>query len=481
MIVVGNCDRGELAPSIRSLTDTVAEFAANLRYEEIPAEVVKKVKLHLLDTIACAVGGANTDIAEISRVAGHGMSGDGTCAVYGSDALLTPAVAAFTNSNIANALDFDDGTEMNGKGLGHPGASLVPAALAGLAENRIEGKRLVTALAAGYEVNNRLIVAVQPSAERFEEVYGVGQHQSIGAAVAYGILLKLSGDAMHNAIGLAGTLTSVPSLHKYNWNERPIVSFKDGVAPAAMAGVNAGNLTLAGFIGSKNLFDGNQGFWRMLGSDRFDGERLTSDLGRDWATMNSSFKVYPACRWLAPALEAFEALLSEAAIRPSDIASIEVHTFSKIEADLMERRPKNAIDGQFSLPYLLAVLAHRKQKGAPWFDTQVFGDPEIHRIADKVVARVDAGMDAAMRGENRRPSATVLVTTQNGKQFKRHINAPLGSRIRPVGDDVVIAKAQSNLEIGGIDAERMIAYIESLGSNEERVSQDALVRGVFPG
>ena len=75
---------------------------------------------------------------------------------------------------------------------------------------------LITALTVGFEVNNRLIHAIQPSAERFNEVYGVAQHQSIGAALVAGLLLGMDEQQLHNAVGLAAVLTPLPSLHQYN-------------------------------------------------------------------------------------------------------------------------------------------------------------------------------------------------------------------------------------------------------------------------
>ncbi len=111
-----------------------------------------------------------------------------------------------------NGLDHDDGVEIDGKGLGHPGATLVAAAMVALDLNPepVAQDVLITTLAAGFEVNNRLIHAIQPSAERFSQVYGVAQHQSIGAAVVAGRLLGLNPEQLHHAVGLAAALTPLP-------------------------------------------------------------------------------------------------------------------------------------------------------------------------------------------------------------------------------------------------------------------------------
>lgn len=480
MINLSQDDERIRVPGSHSTTQQLAEFAATMAHIELPEDVVTKVMWHLIDTLGCAAAGAELPIAAISRAAAKAIGANGHCRVFGTEQLYSPAGAAFANASIANALDFDDGTEVNGKGLGHPGATLIPAALAGLDRFEVSGDTLIRALTAGYEVNNRLIVSLQPSPERFEQVYGVSQHQSIGAAVVYGVLAGLDVKQLHNAIGLAATLTNVPSLHKYNWQDRPIVSLKDGVAPAAMAGVLAVEYTLAGLMGSVEVLDGPTGFWRMMGSDQFDFDTLVSDLGREWRTLESSFKLYPACRWLAPALEAFESLRDLNRLDPERIAGIQVHTFSKIANDLSESRPTNEIDAQFSLPYLIAALALRLPPGPEWFKSASLHDAQLLTIAQKVKIHVDPAMDAAMKGSFRRPSATVTVDMADGTHHKLHVPAPQGGRLRPVSYDAVCSKALSNFNVAGISGSKVIAFAKGLYGNPGVVSFERLLQGMNP-
>lgn len=478
MNTVGHDDEGICVPANHSATHQLAKFAASVKYIRIPEEVVTKVVWHLVDTLGCAVAGAELPIAEMSRVAAKAIGANGRCPVFGTEQLYSPAGAAFANASIANALDFDDGTEVNGKGLGHPGATLVPAALSGLSRFEVSGDLLIRALTAGYEVNNRLIVALQPSPERFEQVYGVSQHQAIGAAIVYGVMAGLDVKQLHNAIGLAATLTNVPSLHKYNWQHRPIVSLKDGVAPAAMAGVLAVEYTLAGLTGSVDVLDGATGYWRMMGSDQFDFETLVRGLGVEWRTMESSFKLYPACRWLAPALEAFESLRDLNRLDAAQIDTIHVHTFSKIANDLSESCPVNETDAQFSLPYLIAALAMRLPAGPEWFKSRSLRDPQLLAIARKVSIHVDPAMDAAMKGSFRRPSASVSIEMMNGARHKLHVPAPQGGRLRPVSYDAVCTKALSNFYVAKLPGSKIISlakrlYTQTSIATFERLLQSA--------
>ncbi|MFT2153829.1 MmgE/PrpD family protein, partial [Klebsiella pneumoniae] len=166
-----------------SATRQLVNFASTLSAPAIPAPVRRKIRLHLLDALACGWAASGHRVSEPMIRASRLFGGNGHC-----------------NAAMINGLDHDDGVEIDGKGLGHPGATLVAAAMVALDLNPepVAQDVLITTLAAGFEVNNRLIHAIQPSAERFSQVYGVAQHQSIGAAVVAGRLLGLNPEQLHH-------------------------------------------------------------------------------------------------------------------------------------------------------------------------------------------------------------------------------------------------------------------------------------------
>lgn len=450
-------DGGEI-----SLTRSLADFAARLRLEAVPAQVVRRMKLHIIDTLGCAVAGWDLDLSEAARRVARSTGQGGHCRVFGTDERFSATAAVFANSVIANALDYDDGFEIDGKGMGHPGASIITAALAAADGANASGAAFLEAVIAGYEVNNRLIWAMQPSAERFAEVYGVGQHQSIGAAIAHARLCGLDGPEIANAIGLAATLTPVPSLHKYNWHDRPIASLKDCVAPAAQAGVLAVIMSRAGLVGAVDVLDGPQGFWRMLGSDRFDPDLALQGLGREWLGSRGSFKVYPACRWMASALEAFEAAFVRSGVRAHDIESIEIASFSAIAEKMMVRRPLDAVDAEFSLPFCIGAIATGRAAGRAWFTADAFADQALLDVADRVHVAVDPAMDRAMNGAGRRPSAHAVIVCADGRRHEHRVDAPLGGGLRPVPDEMIRRKFIGNLGGNPAVAEPLAAMIDDL-------------------
>jgi 2-methylcitrate dehydratase PrpD len=448
----------------RALTADIAAFAAELSRDAIPAPVRAKIKLHIADGLGCGIAAAGSDIAvRVLRFLSLEQRG-GECPVLGERHRFGPSAAAFANAAAINALDFDDGFEVAGRGMGHPGATILAAAAAAPYLTQVSGEALLVAVTAAYEVNNRLIGAMQPSPERFGQVYGVCQHQSVAAAIAYGKLLGLAAPALENAIGFAGTLCNVPSLRKYNWQRRPLASLKDFVAPAAEAGVRGVQLNACGLIGARDVLDGEDGLWRMLGSDRFDGASLVADLGRRWTLDTTSFKAFPACRWMHTALAAFAALRSRHALAADAIDRVTVHTSAALARDLMELAPATMVDAQFSLPYALSALALGIPVGAAWYRQETLERADVRGFARRVAAEVDAEIDALMRGELRRPAARVTIHARGNAYRSERCDFPLGGRENPIAEAAIAEKFRTNVApvIGPANAETMLARIAAL-------------------
>lgn len=449
-------------------TRQLVKFARTLHAQAIPEAIRHKVSLHLLDALGCGWAASQHQVSESTLRSARLFGGQGDCSVF-DHAGFSPLAAAFSNAAVINGLDHDDGVEIDGKGLGHPGATLIAAAMTALdlSPTPVSHEALITALTVGFEVNNRLIYAIQPSAERFSQVYGVAQHQSIAAALVAGLLLGLDENQLHNAVGMAAALTPLPSLHQYNWQQRPLLSIKDAVAPAAQAAVQAVIMAQQGMSGSLDVLDGEQGFWRMIGSDQFAPEILTGDLGSHWYADYGSFKIYPACRWLACALECMEAIVQESGWQVEDIHAIEVHTFPRIVDDMMDYRPQTVTDAQFSLPWTLTAVAAGLASGADWYTQQNMQRPALLALADKVTALLDPDFAARMTGPARQPGARVVVTHVNGNRLMQERYKPLGSAERPISVSDVIAKARLNMTGQRVKAEALIRRVMQQHENDQ--------------
>ena len=190
-----------------SETARLAEFGSHLTRDTLPDEVASRVGLVVLDTVGIAVRAmhdAESTPALLQAARATGQSG-GSARIMGSDETFTPLAAAMINGTLAHSLDFDD---THAAGSIHPSAPIVPAALAAAEMTGADGNLVVTAIAAGYETQIRLSLALDPSAH-----YRRGYHPSatcgvFGAAVAAGRIFGLDPLQMERAIGIAGCQTS---------------------------------------------------------------------------------------------------------------------------------------------------------------------------------------------------------------------------------------------------------------------------------
>jgi 2-methylcitrate dehydratase PrpD len=331
-------------------TRVLADWMAGLRLEDVPPDVVDKAKDCLLDNLGCVIAGtaARPCVTMLDVLARH-ASGDIT--VPGTGRRLSVLGAAYVNAQAANAFDFDDSYRSGAPS--HPGATVIPPALAMAELKGAGGAALLRAVILGYEVSLRVGRAVQPSPERKAKVYGFSTWQVFGAAAVSGALLGLDGEGMANALGLAAVHAPVPSLRKLGTEDPlPYPWIKNTYGAASEAGVLAALLAADGYIGSRNVFDGDGGFWLMAGSDRYDPLKLTESLGQVWLLRDVGFKTYGCCRWTHTMLDALREL--KEGLDPAAIDSVEVHGFDELSR-LGGAAPTSVIDAQFHAQHLAAL------------------------------------------------------------------------------------------------------------------------------
>ncbi|SDR64358.1 2-methylcitrate dehydratase PrpD [Rhizobiales bacterium GAS113] len=466
-----------------SATHPLVEFARRLSFADVSPSARSATRLAILDSIGCMLGGSRTGLARQAAEFVLAMGGNAQATVSGRGLRTSMPLAAFLNSVHANALDYDDAFERDGKGMGHPGASVIPAALAAAEHAGATGQELLTAIVAGYETANRIIEAIQPTPARHARVWGVAVHQAFGAAIAAARLLRLGELAFHDAFGLAGTMSAVPAARKWNWTNRPLSSPKDVVASQAESGVKAACLAASGWHGSRDMLDGETGFWIMAGSDRCDPTRFTDRLGTRWTVEELSFKPYPACRWVHAALEAAEHLMREGALRAADIREIEVGSFEDVVENFAERRPKTMVDAEFSLPWTMAVTIAGLPKGPQWYSDATLNDPAIQAIADNVLMVVDREAQARHFSEERKSMSVVRLVTCDGRRLERRVAVALGgvspwpkggieAKFHSLADPVIGEEAAGELRRGilGLDEGEPIGPLYALigGPSTER-------------
>ncbi|MGQ9583973.1 MAG: MmgE/PrpD family protein [Anaerolineae bacterium] len=412
-----------------NLTQKAAAYVANLSLGSVPANVQDKARQALRDHLGCALAGSLTDLGTIVRQT-LTLGPEGPALLLGTTRGAEPGLAAFCNAVAANALDFDDTS-----GAGHPGASIIPAALAAASLVNCSGSQFLTAIIAGYEVGLRVAAAIRPSWERYRQVHGIGTAQVFGAAAAASRILGLDAEAITRAFGIAGSLAPVPHAGKFGWDERPLTWMKDNTAWPAEAGLRSALLARSGWQASRSILDGPTGFWIMASSDRFEPGRLESY--DSFLLLDLSFKPYPCCRWLHTALDALGYLQVAHGLSPDSVERVEVETISPVSEQFMDRSPRTMVDAQFSLPYAMAMKLMNVEVGA-WWSAVSRTLPKAHILMQRVEARHNPLLTErylAMGQHNGCIPASVSVWLTDGTRWEAYEEVALGEPRKPLSED----------------------------------------------
>ncbi len=402
------------------ITRTLADFAADLTYDDLPAEVIERTKLLIFDITGVMVRArhdAESTQSMISAVERLGLAA-GDCSVLGDSRAYAPTAAALVNGTLAHSLDFDD---THAAGSLHSSAPIVPAALAAAEMAGASGRDLIAACVAGYEVQIRLALALNPS-----EHYDRGFHPTatcgvFGAAAAAGKLLGMDGAAIQSAFGIALSQAagSMQFLADGSWTKR------SHVGQAASNGLICATLAAEGFKGPAEAFEGHWGFLAAYAPNP-DEAKVTDRLGSHWETLGLAVKPYPSCRYSHAAMDGLVALSKEHGISADDIDAVEIglpETGRKIIGEPLAAKinPESVVDGQFSMPFCAAVVL--REGAMVWDDyAKHLDDTQTRALCKKIKTVPDAQAEAAFPANM---SGAVKIKTGAG-EFSTFVEVPKG-------------------------------------------------------
>ena len=414
----------------RWATRDLALYATNTRFEDYPKEAVEKAKTLILDNIGCMFGGYQTDLGRALLTPIQAMEGRAEATIVGGGVKVPTVHAAFVNGTTANALDYDDTLW----GIGHPGSTIIPAALAIGEWKKASGKDVLKAILIAYDVADRIGKAIQPSYERLQKVWGFGTWQTFGALVAAGKILNFDLERMLNAFGIAGATAPLPNTQKWGWDieERPIHWVKEATGWPSWTGTMAAILASHGFIGNRHILDGDNGFWIMAGSDKCDFAVMTKGLGEELEVLNITIKPYSCCRWQHAALDCVRELKKAYQLKVEEVKSVNIHTFAWGKRQEVYG-PTQMVDAEFSFPYTVSMVLLGFPPGPSWYTDEHLKSEEILSLSKKIKVVIDATLDRAYFEENR-ISARVEILKENGERFEKFVGLPKGDPLNPLTD-----------------------------------------------
>ena len=374
-------------------TRKIAEFVSGLTYEQIPAEVRERIKLLILDSLGCAIYGANLEWCRILRTTLEALDATRTTSVWGTDRKLSSPHAALLNGTQVQGFELDD---VHRKAVLHVGAVTLPALIA-VAEShaRLSGRDLLTSAVAGYEIGPRVGLCMG------QEHIGQGWHSgatvgifSAAAGAARG--LTLDADKTVHALGIAGTQSSGLMAAQYGAMVKRMHAGR-----AAQSGLYGALLAKDGFTGIVDVFEAPYGGFCTTFSrstDRFNLEELSAGLGERFETMRISLKFYSCVGSNHTTLDAIRDIRTRRPFTLDDIEEIVVHG-SQVTVDHVgwPYRPEGLTSAQLNLPFCVATLLIEGDVFVDEFTADCVDDAARIKLSRKVKVVHDPGDHRARR------------------------------------------------------------------------------------
>ena len=410
-------------PLLENATRDLAAFASRLRFEDIPAPVVERMKDCALDAIGCCLHGVTLPwtrkVQEMVLAEGAAPA----ASIFGGGGKTSVSQAVLVNATAGHAFELDD---IHKESIVHPGSLALPVAVA-LAEaaGGISGRDLITAMVAGYEVGTRVGNAATMSLF-LRGFHPQGTSGAFVAAATAGRMLGLDPGKMQHTLGIVGSQAG------------GLMAAQEGAmvkrfhcGRAAQSGVYSALLARRGFTGITNVLEAPYGGYLSSLSDKPAPAKLTAGLGAVWETANVGYKPHASVTSIHTALDALADLMRENKLAADDIVRVDaglshmthVHCAWTYEA-------QGVTAAQMNLYYGLAVIALDGAAFVDQYREDRLRDPRILDFIGRIRARVDPEIEAM--GPAFRHAARLKVETRDRRTLTREILHRRGSPENPL-------------------------------------------------
>jgi len=440
-------------PLLADATRDLSHFGAALRYEDIPAEAVARIKLSLLDSLGCCLFGATLPwtrkVAELADAEGAKP----VATLIGLGRKTSPALAALVNGTSGHAFELDD---IHKESIVHAGSIATPVAL-GLAESKgkVSGRDLLTAMVAGYEIGHRVGNAATMSLF-FRGFHPQGTSGTFVAAATAARMLNLNATQFQHALGMAGSQAGGLMAAQEG---AMVKRFHSG--RAAQSGVYAAQLASRDFTGILDALEAPYGGYLSTYSDKPNPSRLTDGLGKTWETLNVGYKPHASVTSIHSALDALSELMKEHGIKAGDIAKVETGLSPMTHVHCAwEYKAQGVTAAQMNLYYGMAVIALDGAAFTEQFREARLADPQILDFITRISAYVDPEIEKM--GAPFRHASRVKITTRAGKVHEKLALHRRGSPENPLAPEEVIHKFRNVVApcMSKTDAERIITTVD---------------------
>ncbi|MFC1820164.1 MmgE/PrpD family protein [Thermodesulfobacteriota bacterium] len=417
---------------------------------ELPPEVIRKTKHHILDTLAAIVSGSALKPGLIAKEYVEAQGGTSESQVAGSPVVTTAINAAMANGIMAHADETDDS---HAKSLTHPGCAVVPAALAAAEREESDGIRFLKGVVAGYDIGCRITQAagVDYLNSGSRSTHAIGG--CFGAAAAAASVLGLKEDRVCYVLSYAAQQAS-GVLYWLRDEEHIEKAFVFGGMPARN-GVTSAVLVHSGFTGVSNPFSGENNFFEAFSLNPHP-EMLVEGLGNRYEIMFTNIKKYSVGSPIQAALDALLLLIEKHGLRSNDVENISVRLPDEGARVVNDREMPD-----INLQHILAVAL---LDGELTFETA----HSVDRMKDPAILHIKKSITLVGDPELTVPEAMrqgiVEVTTKDGERLKEHVVNVGGTAENPMSTEEVERKCRELLApvLGKDRSEKLIDRIWNL-------------------
>lgn len=442
------------APS--PLAAHVAAFVAATRYSDLPAELVRIAKMHILDTLAAGLAGMPSDGSEIIRRYIQSLGcGAGPATVFGTPLRTLPHLAALANAAAMHADDYDDTYHLT---RFHPSGPVLAAVCAEAEAAGACGRDVLTAFAVGTEVSIKLSHTIG------REHYLRGFHMTstcgvFGATAGVCGLRRLSEERTVTAIGIAGSESSGVR-ENFGTMVKPLHAGR-----AAEKAVFAASLAQLGFTSAATVLEGPRGYF-MTGAGAYDAGELVGKLGKPWnyVAKRVAIKPYPCGNLQQPAMDALLGLVRQHDIRPEQVARLAVKSHRLMPLNLTYHRPTTGLEGKFSMEFSLASILVLGRAGLAEYSDEVVNRTDIQDVIGKIDYTTFSDEEAEAKSYTLWTTFLDL-TLADGRTLSARAEAAKGSASMPLTEDEVAEKFRDCARFArwpSVRAERVIAQVLDL-------------------
>jgi len=417
--------------NIRSHSRELIEFIHGLKMETLPLDIVQRMKGVLLDSLGCTLFGSLQPWSRIMAEEILAESPRGRSTIVGQKQTVAAPAAALCNGTATHGFELDD---LLDEAIVHPGAIIVPAALAAAESVDAPGSKLLLGILAGYEVLNRVgLAAGTECAHRgFHKTTIIGP---VGAAVAAGVILDLSTEQLMAATGLACSTSS--GIKSFAAGSGGGMMKRMHAGRAAESGVRMAQLAARDFTGPPTAIDGKFGLLEVYGGKTARPELMTAGLGRDWAMTSIFVKVYSCCSWIQGAIQQLVALRGPQPLKPDDVKQVRIGVSSYATKNNGEPAPVDIMGAQYSFPYCAALALAADPTDPGMYLEKEIGDAGRRALARRVELYTDEQMEAAYPKQY---GSRIELVLANGERRTSFVLDPHGFPADPVTDAERIEK-----------------------------------------